>query len=98
MLGIGWSEILVVAVVAVLVAGPEDLPKIMFALGRVTRRLQYIRYAFSQQFDDFLKTHDLEELRRGVNFEAPDTDEAGADEELAADEQARLTQKQVRDE
>lgn len=81
MLDFAWSELLVVIAVAVLVVGPQDLPKIMYNLGRMVRRVQYIKYAFSQQFDDFLRQSDLEELRRGVNFEAPDYDEAAADED-----------------
>ena len=55
----------------------------LYGLGRIVRRAQYVRYAFSQQFDDFMKTHDLDELRRGVNFEAPENDERD-DEENAA--------------
>jgi len=84
MFNIGLPELFVIVVVALLVIGPNDIPKVMHGLGRIVRRLQYVRYAFTQQFDDFLQTHDLEELRRGVNFEAPDTDEAGADEDLIA--------------
>ena len=79
MLGFSWAELLVIVVVAVFVIGPQDIPKIMYTFGRLVRRVQYIRFALSQQFDDFLKEHDLEDLRRGVNFEAPETDEASAD-------------------
>jgi sec-independent protein translocase protein TatB len=78
-LDISWAELLVIVVVAVLVIGPQDIPKIMYTLGRVFRRFQYVRFALSKQFEDFLKEHDLEELRRGVNFEAPETDEKTAD-------------------
>jgi sec-independent protein translocase protein TatB len=82
MFDIGWSEMLVIGVIAVLVIGPKDIPKIMYQVGRFARRLQYMKFAMSQQFDDVLKAGDIEELRRGVNFEAPKTDEAAADEEL----------------
>ena len=84
MLGLGWTELLLTAAVAVLVFGPQDIPKIMYNAGRLARRLQYVRFAMSQQFEDFLKEHDLDELRRGVNLEAPETDEAGADEDIEA--------------
>ncbi len=81
MFGIGWSEMLVIACVAVLVIGPKDIPKVMYQVGRFFRRLQYVKFAMSQQFDDILKVGDIEELRKGVNFEAPKTDERTADEE-----------------
>ncbi len=64
MFNISGPELLLCALVAVLAIGPRELPQVMRALGRVVRRLQYIRYAFSQQFEDFMKEHDLDELRR----------------------------------
>ncbi len=85
MFGIGWSELLVIMVIAVMVIGPKDIPKAMYQIGRFARRLQYVKFAMSQQFDDILRAGDIEELRKGVNFEAnkkrPATDEKSADEE-----------------
>ncbi len=84
MFDVGWSEMLVIGVIAVLVIGPKDIPKIMYQVGRFMRRLQYMRFAMSQQFDEVLRAGDIEELRKGVNFEAkptPQTDEKAADED-----------------
>ena len=71
MLDFGWAELLIIVAVAVFVIGPKDIPKIMYGLGRLLRRVQYIKYAVGQQFDDIMNTGDLEELRKGVNFESP---------------------------
>lgn len=79
MFDVGWSEMLLVGAIAVLVIGPKDIPKIMYQVGRFARRLQYMKFAMSQQFDEVLRAGDIEELRKGVNFEAPKTDEAAAD-------------------
>jgi sec-independent protein translocase protein TatB len=84
MFGVGWSELLVIMVIAVMVIGPKDIPKAMYQIGRFARRLQYVKFAMSQQFDDILRAGDIEELRKGVNFEVkekPVTDERAADEE-----------------
>ena len=81
MFDIGWSEILVVAVIAILVIGPDELPGVMRLLGRIVRRITYIRYAFSRQFEDFMRENDLNDIRRQVNFEAKDFDETASDEE-----------------
>ena len=81
MFGIDWSEMLVIVVIAVVVIGPKDIPKIMYQLGRIARRLQYAKFAMSQQFDEILKVGDIEELRKGVNFEARNMDEKSADVE-----------------
>ena len=75
MLDFGWAELLVVVAVAVFVIGPKDIPKIMYGLGRMLRRVQYIKFAVSQQFDDLMNTGDIEELRKGVNFEAARKDD-----------------------
>ncbi len=69
MLDFGWSELLVIMALAVLVMGPEEIPKIMVTLGRIMRRLQYVRYAFTQQFEEFLNEADLQDINKQVNFE-----------------------------
>ena len=69
MLDFGWAELLIIVAVAVFVIGPKDIPKIMYGIGRFVRRLQYIRFAVSQQFDEIMHSNDVEELRKGVNFE-----------------------------
>lgn len=86
MLDFGWLELLVIGAVAVLVIGPQEIPKVMLGLGRIVRRLQYIKYAFSQQFEEFMRQSDLKDIQESVNFEASrqhdDFDENQADEEL----------------
>ncbi len=82
MLDVSWSELLVIVFLAVLVIGPKDLPVIMRAFGRIVRRLQYVRFAFSQQFEDFMKENELNELRNSIDVHAEETDEAGADLEM----------------
>jgi sec-independent protein translocase protein TatB len=80
MLDFGWSELLLIMALAVLVIGPDEIPKIMMTLGRIMRRIQYVRYAFSQQFEDFMKAADLDDINKQVNFEARAPQEATFDE------------------
>lgn len=103
MFDLGWSELLLIGAVAIIVIGPKELPAMMRALGRVVRRLQYVRYAFSQQFEDFMRTQDIQELRNSVNFESKKTprdfDEAAEDldvipsEAVQADEGSKPEEK-----
>ncbi len=69
MLDFGWTELFLIIAVAVIVVGPKEIPVLMVALGRVVRRLQYIKYAISQQFDDVMRDADLDDIRKSVNFE-----------------------------
>ena len=84
MFDLSWAEFIVVGAVAVVVVGPKELPVVMRALGRAARRVQYVKYALSRQFDDFMREQDLAELRRDAHYRpaAPDSDEAAADEDF----------------
>jgi Tat protein translocase TatB subunit len=92
MLNLGWSELFFIMILSIIVIGPNEIPVIMRNLGRIARRLHYMRFALSQQLEDFMKEHDLKEIKdlgRDVNFEAPRFDgtefnEAEADEEQSA--------------
>ena len=81
MLDFGWAELLILVAVAVFVIGPKDIPGIMHGLGRLVRRFQYIKFAISQQFDELLQAGDIEELRKGVNFEQRDDKDVKAEQE-----------------
>ncbi len=84
MFDLGWAEMLVIAVVAVLAIGPKELPAVMRSAGRFVRRIQYMKYAMSQQFEDFMQQNELNELRREASLRVvgDDAAEAEADEEF----------------
>ena len=59
MLGVGWGEIILILVVAVLVVPPEDLPKLMRELGRWVARARKIVDSAKKEFEDALHVDDL---------------------------------------
>jgi sec-independent protein translocase protein TatB len=61
MFDVGFSEILVIAVVALIVIGPERLPKVARTLGHLFGRMQ--RYV-TQVKGDIEREMELEELRK----------------------------------
>jgi len=61
MFDIGFSEIVVIAVVALIVIGPERLPKVARTLGHMFGRLQ--RYV-SEVKADISREMELDELRK----------------------------------
>lgn len=73
MMDFAWSEFLVVIIVAVIVIGPKQLPEVLYGIGRVARRLQYMKFALSKQFEDFMEQADLNEIR---NFKKTSFDTA----------------------
>jgi sec-independent protein translocase protein TatB len=65
--GLGFSEIIVLAVLALLVVGPKDLPLMLRKLGQFTRKLQAMASEFRQGFDELARQAELDELRKEVD-------------------------------
>lgn len=67
MLDIGWTELLVIAIVLIVVVGPKDLPPMLRAFGKMTSRLRSMAGEFRQQFDEALKEADLDDVRKTIS-------------------------------
>lgn len=64
MFDIGWTELLLVAVLAIIFVGPKDLPKVMRTIGQYTARMRKMAREFQQNFEDLARETEIEELRR----------------------------------
>lgn len=64
MLDIGWTELLVIAIVLIVVVGPKDLPPMLRAFGKMTKRLRVMAGEFRQQFDEALREAELDDVRQ----------------------------------
>ncbi len=64
--GIGGSEIIVIAVVALLVVGPKDLPKLLRQLGRFVGKMRSMADDFRTSFEDMARQSELDDLRKEV--------------------------------
>lgn len=67
MFDIGWTEILIIAVVAIIVVGPKDLPRMLRSLGRYAGQLKRTAGEFRSQFDEAIQESELDELRSTLN-------------------------------
>jgi len=64
--GIGYTEIMVIALVAIIVIGPKDLPKVLRALGRTTAKLRGMAREFQSHLDEAMKDAGLDEVKKEV--------------------------------
>ncbi|MEM7301061.1 MAG: Sec-independent protein translocase protein TatB [Pseudomonadota bacterium] len=63
MFDIGWSELLVVAVVMVLVVGPKELPGMLRTIGSTIKKVRGMAGDFQRQFDEALKDAELDGVK-----------------------------------
>ena len=64
MLDLGWSELLVVAVVALIVVGPKELPALLRTIGKFVNVIRRQAGEFRAQFDDAIKDTEFEQVRK----------------------------------
>lgn len=60
MFDIGWSEILVIAVVAIVVVGPKELPRMLRSFGKTMGSVRRMSNDFKRQFDEALREAERE--------------------------------------
>ncbi|AIC27029.1 Sec-independent protein translocase protein TatB [Rhizobium etli bv. phaseoli str. IE4803] len=66
MFDIGWTELLVIAVVLIVVVGPKDLPPMLRAFGKMTQRARKVAGDFRAQFDEALREAELDDVRQTI--------------------------------
>lgn len=67
MLDIGWSEILVIAVVMIVVVGPKDLPKMLRAFGKASAKFRATANEFRTHFDDAVREAELDDVKKAFS-------------------------------
>ncbi len=67
MFDIGWSELLLVAIVAIIVIGPKELPGVLRNLGRMMTKLRRTADDFRRQFEESVNEAGAGDLRREMN-------------------------------
>jgi sec-independent protein translocase protein TatB len=64
MFDIGYSELLVIAVVALIVIGPKDLPRVMRTVGNWVGRARGMARHFRSGIDTMIRESELEEMEK----------------------------------
>jgi sec-independent protein translocase protein TatB len=62
----GWSELMLIGVVALVVIGPKDLPKAMRVAGYWIRKARDMSREFQNSVEDMMRESELEEMRQGL--------------------------------
>ncbi len=67
MFDIGWPEMAVVAVIALIIIGPKDLPRILRYAGRWAGKARRMAREFQRNFDDMVRESELDEVKKSVD-------------------------------
>lgn len=67
MFDIGWSELVVIAVVALVVIGPKELPTVLRTIGEWMTKIRRMASEFQGQFQDAMREAELADLKKQVD-------------------------------
>lgn len=65
--GFGYTEMFVVAVVAIIVIGPKDLPRVLRALGKTVAKMRGMAREFQGHLDSAMKETGFDEVKKEIN-------------------------------
>lgn len=91
MFDIGWSEMAVIAFIALIVIGPKDLPRTMKTVAQWMRKARSLTREFQSGIDDMVREAELEDARkaldatRGGNLKRTISNAIDPDDELAGE-------------
>jgi sec-independent protein translocase protein TatB len=66
MLEVGWSELLVIAIVMIVVVGPKDLPKMLRTFAGFAKKARGMANEFQSQFNDAMRDAELDDVRKTI--------------------------------
>ena len=66
MLDIGWSEMFMIAVVAIVVIGPKELPRTLRTIGQWVAKARSLTREFQSNIDDMIAQSEIDDLRKSA--------------------------------
>lgn len=67
MFDLGWGEIAVIALVAIIVLGPKELPNALRMMGRAMRKVREVSREFQGHVDDMVREAELDDVRKQLD-------------------------------
>src|SRR5260370_1678033 len=67
MFEIGWSELLLIGIVALIAIGPKELPTVLRTLGQWMSKLRRMASEFQSQFQEAMREAEMADLKKQVD-------------------------------
>lgn len=89
MFDIGWSEMLLVGLVAIVVIGPQELPAALYGIGKIFKKFRKFSSDIQKSLDEILHEEELNEIIREANKPGGDNLQFEIDRQYELEQQAR---------
>ncbi|MGM0421963.1 MAG: Sec-independent protein translocase subunit TatA/TatB [Pseudomonadota bacterium] len=93
MFGIGGIEFLIIAIIAIVVIGPSELPRVLYTLGKGMRKMRQVSKAVTDTFDDVTREAELQDIVSKSNIPGGEDIDFHTEQQLAL-ERRREAEKQ----
>src|SRR6476659_3185185 len=67
MFEIGWGELLIIGIVALIAIGPKELPTVLRTLGQWMAKLRRMASEFQNQFHEAMREAEMADLKKEVD-------------------------------
>jgi sec-independent protein translocase protein TatB len=67
MFDLGWAEMAIIMLVALIVIGPKDLPKVARTIGQWTGKARALARDFQRSLDDMAREAELDEIKKSID-------------------------------
>jgi sec-independent protein translocase protein TatB len=67
MFDIGWSELVLIGIVALIVIGPKELPGVLRTIGHWSAKIRRMAAEFQGQFQEAMREAELADLKKQVD-------------------------------
>jgi sec-independent protein translocase protein TatB len=90
MFDIGWQELFVIGLLALIVVGPKDLPRVIRTISGVIRKAKGMAREFQSGLDEVVREAELDDMRKELTAQGDDLAKEIAPPDLTGDLAADL--------
>ena len=86
MFDLGWSKLIIIAMLAIVVVGPKELPGLLRTIGKFVGQIRRQADEFRRQFEEAMRDTELDQIRKDVEDIKRTAHESVRDIERSAEE------------
>lgn len=65
--GVGFEKLIILGILALVIIGPEDLPKVMYHVGKWIRKIRAIATEFQTTVDGIVAAEEIKQLKKELS-------------------------------